>query len=180
MSYTFLPYSEQQHIRREYRILVLIVLFFLLSISFMIGVGSLFPAYIFAVLEEHSHLDQVAAFQKTVDASSITTTQKELSQSASTLDTISKTLESDLFYSTIRAVVALKGNVTLTSFAVEHPTTKVMSIIISGIAPTRADLLSFKSRLQGISNKATVDLPLSTLAQDIHVTFSIQVTEVLP
>ncbi len=178
MSYTFLPYSEQHNIRREYRTRVLIVLFFFVSISFVVGVGSLFPAYIFAVLEERNHLDQVAAFQKTVDTSTVEAIQKQLSQSATTLNTVSGALETTSFYSTVTSIVSLKGNVTLTSISVEQSKTST-TVNISGIAPTRADLLAFKNRLQGPLHTAIVDLPISILAQDIHVSFTLQVIEPL-
>lgn len=179
MNYTFLPYREQQKIRREYRIRVLIVLFFFISLSFLIGVGSLFPSYIFSVLEERTHLDQVIAFQKTADATTITATQQVLSQSGTVLDTVSNALQSNLSYSVITSIVSLKGNVVLNSFTVEHPSAKEIVVVVSGIAPTRADLLAFNSRLQGLPNKPTVDLPISTLAQDTHASFSIQITESL-
>lgn len=180
MSYTFLPYSEQQNIRREYRIRVLIVLFFFLSISLIIGVGSLFPAYVYAILEEKNHLNQVAAFKKTADAAAITSTRKQLTESGVTLDSISKTLESDIYSQTITGIVAMKGNVKLNSFIIEHPSPTTVTIVLGGVANTRADLLAFKTRLQGLPGKVAVDLPISTLARDTNISFNLQITQTLP
>ncbi len=179
MSYTFLPYSEQKHIRREYRVRVLIVLFFFIAISLVIGVASLFPAYIYSILEERNHLSQVAAFKKTIDASTITATQQQLLQGTTVLNLVSNTIQPNIFYTTAISIVSLRGNVIINSFTFDHTSSNSMIVILSGIAPTRNDLLSFKTRLEGLPDKTLVDLPISTLAQDTNVSFSIQITETL-
>ena len=177
MSYTFLPYPEQQKIRKEYRNRVVIVLFFFVSISLVIGVGSLFPAYISAALSERLHLDQVAAFKKTTDALAIATTQKQLAFSQTVLDAVSNTIQPDLFSSAISSIVAIRGNVKLNSFTVEHSSASVTTIVVNGIAATRQDLLDLKDRIQKSPGTVSVDLPVSILAQDRNISFSIQITE---
>ncbi len=165
--------------KREYRVRVAVVFLFFISTAFIVGVGSLFPAYIYSALEERLHLNQVAAFKKTVDASAITVIQNKLSNSSVLLGAVSDTLQQNIFSTMINSVVALKGNVMINSLGLEQPTPDVMTIDIVGVAPTRSDLLSFKGRLQGLSSKETVDLPISTLAKDKDVVFSIQVNEKL-
>ncbi len=180
MSYTFLPYLEQARIRREYRIRVLIVLFFFISISLIIATGSLFPAYVYSHFEEKNHLSQVAAFRKTADAVAIKANQKTLSTSAGILDTLSGSIQPDIYYSTITSIVSLRGGVKLSSLGVEHPSPTVIKIALAGIATTRSDLLAFKTRLErGLPGTVAVDLPISTLAKDANIPFSIQVTETL-
>ncbi len=180
MSYTFLPYAEQRGIQREYRIRVLIVLFFFISISFVIGVGSLFPAYVYSVYAERLHLGQVAEFKKSIDAASLTSTQQQLAQSAALLNTLDEYLQPSVFYMTINTIVSLRGPVTITGFTMEYTVSPAgMKITLSGTAPTRNDLLSFKSRLIGMSKKVVVDLPISALTRDTDIHFSIQVTETL-
>ncbi|MDD5165195.1 MAG: hypothetical protein PHG25_01495 [Candidatus Pacebacteria bacterium] len=179
MSYTFLPYIEQQGIKREYRLRVLIVFLFFLSIAIIVGVGSLFPAYIYSVLAEQVHLEQVAAFKKSVDATSIAATQKQLGQSATLVASLTGYVQPSPFSQSIEAIVNVRGAVTLTALSFEYTAPSTMKVALSGIAPTRADLLAFKSRLNGVAKKVVVDLPISALTKDTNINFSIVVTETL-
>jgi len=179
MNYTFLPPVEQAHMKREYRIRILIVICFFVSVGFIVGICSLFPAYIYASLAEQTHLNQVATFKKTTDIATISAIQQELAMSKTLLTTVAGTVAPDVFYTTIRSIVSLRGSVKLTSFALEHQDAHSMTIVLSGIAPTRAELLSFQSRLQTLSHKVTAELPLSILALDTNISFSIQIHETL-
>jgi len=49
-------------------------------------------------------------------------------------------------------------------------------LTISGVARSRAELSSFKNRLDGISDFKSVDLPLSSLVRDVDLPFSIIIT----
>jgi len=180
MNYTFLPNQEKGSLIREYRIRGLIVLLFFVSVGVVIGIASLFPAYIYSSLEEKIHLRQVADLQKTADDTIVTSVQKELSASSALLNTVSSNISTDVYSQAVSSIVSIRRNIKLTSFALEHPSTNTMTVIVSGVAPTRDDLLDFKTRLQGLSSKTTVDLPLATLAQDLNITFSIQINETLP
>ena len=166
--------------KRGYRIRVGIVLLFFISAACIVGIASLFPAYLYSTLEERSHLNQVAELQKKTDAASVTTIQRQLTGSVSLVNTINDTLQGDIFSKTIASIVAVKGNIKISSFAVEQSAVKTISVAISGFAPTRTDLLAFKLRLQGLSPQTRVDLPISALAQDKDVSFSIQINEILP
>ena len=179
MNYTFLPENEKKSLKREYRIRLLIVLCFFISVGIFIGICSLFPAYIHATLEERVHIRQVAVIQKTAEAATVKELQKEIAQSTTLLNTASDTIGPDVFYSAVSSIVGVHGNMKLTSFTLEHPSPTTMTVVVSGIAPTRNDLLSFKARLLKLPNSTSVDLPLSILAQDSKIPFSIQIKETL-
>jgi len=184
MYYTFLPYAEQQKMKREYRVRVWIVSLFLLSVAGIIGVGSLFPAYMYSSFEERSHLNQVAAFKKTADASSITSIQKELSASSGLISSLSDSTQPDVFSSALSAIATISdeahGAIKINSFDIDRSSSSTMTVTISGIAANRESLLAFKSRLEGLSGKTTVNLPFSDLAQDKDAAFSIAIQETLP
>jgi hypothetical protein len=180
MRYTFLPLAEQQHIKKEYRQRVAIVLLFFISISLIIGVGSLFPAYIYATLEERLDLNQVAAFKKSVDAASIASNQKELTAAGALLSSLDPYAQKGVFYSTATAVIAVRGKIKITSLALERPSGSGMTVTVAGVAPTRTDLLAFKDQLALIGSKTSVSLPISTLAKGTDVPFTIQITTTLP
>lgn len=176
--YTFLPRTDKQKMRREYRIRALIVAIFFIAVSIVVGVTALFPAYVYSTLEEKLHLSQVATIQKSTDIASVNAIQKQLSISKNLVDTLNSTIQTNFFSNAIKSIVAIRGTIQINSFLVENSANS-LSVTISGIAPTRADLLAFKSRLQELSPLTPVNLPYSVLAMDKNVSFSIQVTETL-
>jgi hypothetical protein len=179
MNYTFLPYIGQKNIKREYHLRVVIVFMFFFSIALVVGVGSLFPAYIYATVEERLHLDQVAAFKRNIDSSAFASTQEQLSTSAHLLTALDPYVTPSPFYSTVDTIVGMKGSIQLTSIAIDYSKTGQINVSLSGIAPTRDSLLSFKDRLSNISPKTQVNLPISALTKDTDITFSLQVIEAL-
>jgi hypothetical protein len=177
MDYTFLPYNEQRAIKREYRVRAAIVLLFFLSVAIIVGVGSLFPAYIHASQEEASRLRDVAALKNADETKALESTEKDLEESTILMSNLASSTETGPFSEAIATIAAIRGPVAITSFAVEQPSPSIVSIIIQGQAPTRDALLAFKNRLDGLAPGTSVDLPISELARDSDIQFSVQVTE---
>jgi hypothetical protein len=180
MDYTFLPYNEQRAIKREYRIRATIVLLFFLSVAIIVGVGSLFPTYIRASREESARINDVTALKKTNEIMALESTEKDLEKSTILMSVLASSTEPEQFSTAIAAIAAIRGPVSITSFAVEQPSSSVIVVTVQGQAPTRDALLAFKDRLAGIAPGASVDLPISELARDSNIQFSVQVTESLP
>jgi len=80
----------------------------------------------------------------------------------------------------IAAIAAVRGPIVVTSFSTGQQSTSSLVVIVEGNAGTRASLLAFKSRLLDLAPGVSVDLPISELARDNNIQFSIQVTEPLP
>ena len=145
----------------------------------MIGAGSLFPAYIYAIFEERWHLDQVAAFKKSNDAAAIADTQKQLSTSNSLLTALYAYSATSSFGSVIESIDSARGKSTIQSFSLERSGDKLMSIVITGVSPTRDDLIALKDSIGRIPNISNVDLPISSLAKDTNIDFSMKITKSL-
>ena len=179
MNYTFLLEQDKRGLKQEYRIRVFIVLMFFVSVGFIVGICSLFPAYIYASLEEGIRLNQATALKQTEDNKKVVVVEKQLSASSAVLNKVYDSINSDIYFKTINSIVAVRGNIRLNSFSIEHPNANSVNVVVSGLAPTRGDLLAFKSRLQVLAPKISIDLPLSTLAQDSKISFSIQINETI-
>jgi hypothetical protein len=180
MIYTFLPRSEQKDIKRDYRIRVAIVLLFFLSLAAVVGVGSLFPAYIHASLEENLRLRDAAALKKTSAAAGLAVAERTLSDSTTLMSLLSRSVSSGQFSAAIADIAYARGGVKVTSFSVVMEASSTLSIIIGGFAPTRVSLLSFKNRLDALAPGISVDLPVSELARDANIQFSIKIIEPMP
>lgn len=177
MHYTFLPYAEDRDIKRKYRVRVLIVLLFFLSVSLIIGVGALFPAYIHASFEESLHLRDIAALKQTNNANVLSAIGKDLSRNTAVMSVLSVSTMPDIFSTAISDISSVRGNIRVNSFSVTKAASSTLSIVIDGLAPTRSALLAFKGRLSALSPGIFVNLPVSELARDTNIQFSIQIVE---
>lgn len=179
MRRSFLPLLEQKKLKRQYRIRAAIVALFMLSVAGMIGVGSLFPTYLYVNTEEEAQLGEVASLREDKDNSGIGGVEKELQADAAQLAVLT-TNDSLRRHSTIiEDMVGTRGNVSVTSLAVGEVSTTSVSIIMQGVAPTRESLLAFKTRLEGLMMGNKVELPISGFARSKDIPFSLRVTYIL-
>jgi hypothetical protein len=177
MNHNFLPNHERQGIKRDYHIRVFIVFLFFLSLAVIVGVGSLFPAYIHARMDEEIHLNDVAALKEKTDAGVFAATTQALSSSTALMSVLTGSIASGPFSTAIANIVSARGDIEISSFSITQADPSKLSLVIGGIAPTRDALLAFKSRLDAIVPGGTVTLPVSELANDTNIQFSIQIVE---
>jgi hypothetical protein len=179
MRHTLLPLHERKALRREYRVRFIIVACFLGSLAGLIGVGALFPAYMRALAEEKSQIEAAANLKHSQDVKGITARETELHADSKIINTLSSNV-SIRMSSVAESIIILRQAVKLKTFIFNQTSTTTVSISISGIAPTRNDLLSFKARLENTLPGARVELPISELSKSTNVDFDMKLTYKLP
>jgi len=177
MQHSLLPTKERAALRREYRIRVVIVFCFLLSVSGLIGVGALFPSFLFAVDEKKTQVALLESIKK--DDQDITVTKLELGfqKDNKIIQALSQEPKTPRPSSTIQSIISVRGVVTLNSISVNTPVADALEVIIQGVAPNRDTLLAFKSRLEELVPGGEVELPVSDLAKSKNVSFSMRITQ---
>ncbi len=180
MRFTLLPTYERLAVKREYHIRLAIVTLFLLCVSFVIGIGALFPAFIQAYTEEQSQLATINALKKDKDDSGITAIELELDSDAMLLSELSASTNVTRPSMLVQSLISLRQNVKFTSLAVNQISTSTVTIIIQGVAPTRDSLIALKGRLEGLQIGNRVDLPISELTKSKDVQFSLMLTQFTP
>lgn len=163
-----------------YRIHVIIVALFLLSVVGLIGLGSLFPAFISAYSEEHVQLDMVASLKESKDTSESSKIQKELQADGAKITVLRQVAATVRPSAIISRVVEVRGPVRISSIVLSDVSTTTALIVMQGVAPTREALVTFKTRLEGLSPGNKVDLPISGFARSKDLPFSLKVTHKLP
>ena len=148
MQHTLLPIVERKTLRAEYRIRMLIVMCFMISVAGTIGIAALFPAFIRSWLEESRAESAATAIKVESSSSGLLAVEKEVADSSKLLSSLRNLVLEPELSSAVEGIVSLRGNVKLTSFAIARISTSTASVQIDGVAPTRDDLLSFKSRLE--------------------------------
>lgn len=180
MRHIFLPNKEQTILKRRYLIRVAIVLFFLFSVSGLIGISSLFPTYISLNTEEQSQIKMVNLLKKNKDNSGIARLQNELKADADKIQILAAVSVGATPSDLIERIIVARGQVHITSIIINEVSTTTANITLGGVAPTRESLVAFKTRLQGLSVGNKVDLPISGFAKSKDIPFSLKVIHILP
>lgn len=172
MHLTFLPNKEKDVLRREYFVRILIVGCFMLSVAGVIGMIFLYPSFSSALSTKKSALLSVVE-DKTDE--NIISMSKELSFDNRLLMFFGTQEQELLLSSVINEIVSVRGSVRLKSLNIERVSTTSVAIVVSGIASTRQSLLSFKNRLESSMPGSMVELPVSELADQTDIKFSLAI-----
>ncbi len=181
MRHTLLPPQERKNLRREYYTRLAIVVCCMISTVFAAGLMSLLPAYMRARAEEQRQLEAVTELRHTNNEKNDSMVASELSFYSSALSILGNSLLRERPSEAIERIVGLSDKeVRLSSLSYFVSGTTTAEVIIQGIAPNRASLLSFKSRLESLTPLARIDLPLSELAKSSSIPFSLKVIYKIP
>ncbi|MDB5238765.1 MAG: hypothetical protein JWO00_100 [Candidatus Parcubacteria bacterium] len=164
---------------REYYMRLAIVSVCALAVAVTAGAIALFPADIRARAADNAALQAVAAARKNSGLSDLNQAEQQLSQGRTLLAALQTDASQARFSAVIRSIVNIHSPVMISSFAMGRAGSSTVDVTLQGIAPTRNDLLAFKGRLEALSPGSTVDLPISTLAKNANISFSLKLTEPL-
>ncbi len=176
MRHTLLPHNERKNLRRDYSIRLAIIFGLLISFSGVVGVGALFPAYIHEIGEEKTAIEAAAQLKKSKDQSGQTAIESELRANTVLMNRLNLNKGVIRPSSTINTLISLREKIILTSFVIDKFSTSTVSLVLQGTAPTREELIDFKSRIERTLPKSTVQLPVSELAKTKNVQFSMKIS----
>ena len=180
MRHTLLPLMERVTLRREYRVRTLIVLLSTLSAALFVGAAALFPAYLHTWSLSRTALDQVATINNDSAKDNLTNVQKSLASDEALLTALGGGVEAPKFSSLVSAIVALHSPLSISSMNMDRQGASSIAVSMSGVAPTRDELLQFKDRLMPLTANGAINLPIEELAKSVNVPFSIQFIANLP
>jgi len=177
--FNLLPFEERKRLQKEYLLRILVLFFWGIFITGIIGLASLLPAYFLSktkyrsVTEEHQSLTKILELKEKND--NLASLLKELEEETTVLgNKTSILLPTDIF----QKIIGKKSNaISLGAFTYQivpdkkDPNKK--SLVVSGIAQTRESLVAFVDKLRGDSVFSRVDLPVSNLAKSSKINFSL-------
>ena len=179
MRHTFTPKSQRALLDREYRARAAATLSIALASAAIVGIVALLPAFVRSSTVERSALQTIAA-DKTGSSTDAEAVQAELSAAGSLVSALASGRVAPRISDAVRQISSVRSHIALSSFSVDRQDASTIVAVIQGVAPTRDELLSFKSRLEGIAPGASVDLPISELAKSSDIDFSIRLVAKLP
>ena len=174
MHHTLIPLAERKRLHREYYMRVTIVSVVAISCAIIVGVAALFPAYIRAWFDRYAAQGAVAAVRSTANADKQLNAAKAELGSDNMLVTTLVADEQPRFSDLVRSIAAVRRSVLIAGFSFAFADAKTISVTLSGVAPTRDDLLSFKARLEAAFPGTKIDIPISQLAKSSNIQYSLK------
>jgi hypothetical protein len=170
-----IPFDAQKQVVREYWVRVVSVGMFLLGSGFLIVALLNAPVYVLVRSQLSSYLSEYNEASNQSD--SFKAAQAQISQTNDMALLLSKSSASTPFSSVMSKLESLTGNeITIDSYKFTRKNALIDSIEITGMARSRVALSKFKDDLQNDKEFQKVDLPLSNLAKDKDIPFTIMIT----
>ena len=173
-----LPPEERGRIKKEYRLRVIAVYTFFIGSAIFVGFILLLPAYFLTNVVVHDAEREATVLEN----SSESTKREEINAKLLlTKERLRAIAEGDIrteLYEVVQKVAAHRTKaITIRSFSYTRGLTEEQpsSLLISGVADTRDDLLSFTQELQDDDFFEEVVLPVSSLAKDQDIKFDLDI-----
>lgn len=171
-----LPAKERKQFQREYFFRVAVVVLVFLLFSGMLSVVLLLPSYFISKTKEDSIERQSALIQKAIALRENDVSLASLVHTKQKLDALRSAQGQVLQSDVIRTVVsAVDASIAVGAFYYTSRPNEEGELRITGRAVSRTSLIAFADRLKKESLFSSVDLPVSSLAQDSNIVFSITI-----
>ncbi len=174
--FNLLPKNLRDRIKKEYKLrltIVSIISVIFIQVCFLVFV---FPSWLSSYYKEKDFFlknEEMSQFLSTLDIASTTSYIKLVNTKLTTID---KSLDYPKLIPIIDDVLSKKiSGIKIDSiyFAVNNENTAVLNI--NGIGSTRESLVSFAEKLKETSYFKNVNLPISNLAKDKNIDFTISI-----
>jgi hypothetical protein len=173
--YILLPAEERHALRREYRLRLVIILLFFVSLAALIGIAALVPSFLYSYTQEKSAIEGQQVIQKLRKESGADQIENDLVLSQAIAKRILTEKDPVVYNQVVQNILSHRSKgLSITSFALlkDNGTTTAAKISLSGKAATRDSLLQFKNDLLNDKLFTEVDLPLEDLAKSKDVSFN--------
>ncbi len=170
-----IPPDAKKNITTEYWIRVVTVWLWLLSVSAVVCAVLLLPVFVLIDAQISAYKD--SADQAIEKIATFENVSQELARSTAQAQLIMGSGQQILLSSLVQQFRDLEGEgVALSEITIARAEAGVSPVTISGIADDRRSLSDFRDRLLAHEQIETVDFPISNLAKDRDITFSMTVT----
>ncbi len=170
-----IPPKAKKDLRLEYWVRVVSVWLLIWAAALFAGALSLLPVQVLISTQTAVHEDTAEqASEKVTDYASISTTLVQASLQAKYVQEQGAVGALSDYISRFQSLT--NENIRINNISISRGEIGIKPIAISGTADGRQDLASFRDRLLDLEDVVEVDLPISNLAKDKDINFSVTVT----
>lgn len=170
-----LPQEDKNHVRRQYLLRVAVIGLVLLSIATAIGIILLSPSYLLSEVREKSALQQTKLLEQSIAFQRKSGAQAEVSATKDRIR-ILRAGKVEVYVEEIlnAALASRPDGVALTSFFYDSKKDPA-TLTVRGIAVSRESIIELVENLEAQALFTTAKLPVSDLAKDTDIPFTITV-----
>jgi hypothetical protein len=172
--FTLLPPEEKKKLTKEYRQRLGAVYISSLCVTILFAAIFLLPSYMFS----KAKADEITIAQKALEKSALLAEEGQMlaglknARDELSLAILPEPVPSDVIF---KVISHQSPGVRLTAFDY-HYDPSLSTLLISGIADTRQDLISFVNLLKNDPAFSSADYPISDLSSSKNINFSINLT----
>ncbi len=174
--FNLLPENLRNKIKKEYRFrLAIVVLSFVIlsQISFLVF---LFPSWLISFYKEKDYLVKSDEISKTISALDVASTTSFIKVLNQKLSNINEAMEYPAMMPVFDSILSVKSSaIRLSGIYYTSTDSNSAVVTISGMSDKRDSLVSFTDSLRKIDSFASVDLPISNLAKDKNIDFTVSI-----
>lgn len=170
-----LPQKERKRFEMEYKLRLVVVILALLSIAIVFGAILLLPSFFVSQLKEESIMRQSELLQRAIAIRESDTSTALLVALRSKVEAL-EAVQGQVLQTKLIETISQNTDASVTVDAFYYTRGAgggESQLKITGRAATRTALISFVDRLKQESLFSMVDLPVSNLAKDSNIVFSI-------
>ena len=170
-----IPPEGKKKISREYWLRVAAVWMLLIWITLVVFIFELLPSLVFVNALKNTMSEQ---FDQAMAASAAYEETEQLVRETNALIDHLDTVGAELFYSELLHELdnVARDHADISSFEFVTLDGEIETIVLSGIASTRTSLANFRDSLEAHPRFHSIDLPISNLAKESDIVFSISVS----
>jgi hypothetical protein len=163
----------KRQLRREYLLRVAVIGLIFFSVAVLLGIIAFMPSYLLSMSERRAVVSQAAVIEESLASREIQELSNDLHRSRTELELIAGLETGGVISDRLIALVESGSlGISLSSFSYTRGEGE-STLIISGEADTRSDLLAFEGILDENPDYTSVILPVSNLVSERNISFSI-------
>lgn len=174
--FNLLPENLRNAVIKEYRLrltVVVMVFVILIQVSFLVF---LFPSWLVSFYKEKDFSTQSDELSKSLSTLDISSTTSFIKSFNNKIGIINNALEYPKFIPILDDILAKKtGSIRISGMYYTVDSMNSGTLTLEGIGDTRESLVSFSDSLETIGYFKKVDLPISNLAKDRNIAFTISI-----
>lgn len=175
--FNLLPKTEKEAIRREYRIRLATVVLWFSFATLVIGSLLLLPSWFLSAQKEKVAQSRFDALSQSIERRGAAGLEGVLLATKKQLELLAREAPKGLLYELIGAIASRRPkNISFESITVTDRSGEKRGIAVTGLARDRDSLVLFSRALEGLPFLERVELPLSSLAKESDIPFSLNVT----
>lgn len=172
--FNLLPKQEKEAIRREYRLRLAVVILWFSFATFVIASLLLLPSFFLSAQKEKAAQARFETLAKSVARQETAGLGEVLLAAQSQLELLSREPPRSFLYELLIKIVSSKSaKISLESMTIRDAAPGKRIIHLTGVARDRGALLAFSRALESNTLFEQVELPISNLAKESEIPFSI-------